>query len=522
MTPRRLLIPPILAYLAYCSSLTLLSHEGFPEGMRSGLGFPYLADKPVGEDGFYMLTVAWNMASGHGIVYNYDLPTSGIQPLSTGIFALLAWAVQSLGGDKWLFVRSVLAFGSVTLLLLGHIVGTIVRRLTDPDAKGLGYALGFLTVVFNFALFRLFTYGLETGIYLILLSSCILYTLALARKGEMRARQAVILGALGGVTAWARIDFCVVFLVFLGVSAIRRQFTVPWVVEVGSVTALFISPWLLYVYGVTGSWLPSSGSAQASLISMETAPSRLWAMGKAILSHLTPWVYSNAGNVFLAAAFLSLAIFVAFLCADRTLWPSLSLRLKQQSHLATWFVALAVLVLVYVLFFWASHFYQRYSAPLLVPLAVVMAAAVADRIRSSSRAVQIVLAYTLPMCFFLWAFLSLHTGRIGNTHVVTAGFVQRWFGSNKVGAFQSGVVGFFNSNVVNLDGKMNQRALKSAKAGRLHLYVDEEHIDVLVDWPGVIHGSLDREWLASNWGRCAEEIGNGASICLQRMSRSAK
>jgi hypothetical protein len=42
-----------------------------------------LSDKPVGEDGYYMLTIALNIAQGHGIAYNYSLPATGIQPLST-------------------------------------------------------------------------------------------------------------------------------------------------------------------------------------------------------------------------------------------------------------------------------------------------------------------------------------------------------------------------------------------------------------------------------------------------------
>ena len=63
--------------------------------MRVSPGFPFLADKPVGEDAYYMLTVAWNIADGQGIVYNYDHSTTGIQPLSTFVYAGLAWMVKA-------------------------------------------------------------------------------------------------------------------------------------------------------------------------------------------------------------------------------------------------------------------------------------------------------------------------------------------------------------------------------------------------------------------------------------------
>jgi hypothetical protein len=444
------------------------------------------------------------------------MPTTGIQPLSTALYAVLARIVQFSGGDKWVFIRSILLLGSINLLLFGHIVGTIVRNLSDPQVKGLGYALGFIGVVFNFALFRLFTYGLETGIYLTSFALCILYTLSLPPKTKLGFREAIVLGALGGVTAWARIDFGVVFLVFLAISVVRHQLKVLWVVVTGAITTLIISPWLLYNFAVTGSWIPSSGAAQAGLITVQSAPSRLWTMGRAILGHLTPWMYSSAGGVFLLAASLSFVAFLAFVFRRKAVLLFVASRLKQQPYVTTWLVGVFALILVYGVFFWAAHFYQRYSAPILVPLTVIMAMTVTERIRGMSRIVRLTVLYALPVCFFGWAILSLHTGRIGNSHTVTAGFVRNYFSSVKVGAFQSGVIGYFNPNVINLDGKVNQTALDYTKDKRLHVYLGSEGIDVLVDWPGYIYGSLDSNWLASNWDMCEVQVPNGVSICLKR------
>ncbi len=508
----RILIPLIIVYVVYSFGLTAMSHVGFPKDMQSGLPVPYLADKPVGEDGFYMLSVAWNISSGRGVVYNNNLPTTGIQPLSTAIFALLAWIVQSLGGDKWNFIRVILAFGSVNLLLFGHIVGAIVRKLTDPKVQNLGYALGFIGVVFNFTLFRLFTYGLETGIYLTLFAITILYTLLFPLKG---IREAIVLGTLVGLTAWARIDFGVVFLIFLCISVLRRQLKMFWVVLTGTIATLFISPWFLYTFHVTGNWIPSSGAAQATLITMQSAPSRLWIMGKAVLTHMTPWCYSVSGWIFIVAASVSFMVLVAFVFHVRGISIFLLSRLKQHPLFTNWFIGTAVLTLIYPVFFWASHFYVRYSAPIVVPLTVIMAMTVCERIRSMSKTVWLVVLSTLPVCFFTWAFLSLHTGRIGNNHSVTAGFIQNYFDSVKVGAFQSGVIGYFNSNVINLDGKVNQSALDYVKDGRLSDYIDSENIVVIVDWPGYIK-SLPADWLTTNWNICGEQIPNNCSICLQR------
>ena len=56
----RCVTPLVLISLAYYACLAIGSRDGFPRNMQDGHLFPYLADKPVGEDGYYMLTVAWN------------------------------------------------------------------------------------------------------------------------------------------------------------------------------------------------------------------------------------------------------------------------------------------------------------------------------------------------------------------------------------------------------------------------------------------------------------------------------
>jgi hypothetical protein len=42
---------------------------------------PYLSDKPLSEDGFYAMTIARNIALGHGITIDGTTWTNGFQPL---------------------------------------------------------------------------------------------------------------------------------------------------------------------------------------------------------------------------------------------------------------------------------------------------------------------------------------------------------------------------------------------------------------------------------------------------------
>ncbi|MCX6031264.1 MAG: hypothetical protein NT169_18440 [Chloroflexi bacterium] len=525
MRLRRLLIPLVLVFLAYGLVLALCSNPGLPKDLQSGRFFPYLADRPVGEDGYYMLTVAWNIASGHGIVYNYDEPTTGIQPLGTLIYAGLAWLVQIAGADKWAFIRVVLLFGIANLVLFAHLIGTIARALARDQAalSPLAYALGFAGTLFNFELFRWFTYGLETGIYLTLLALCFLYTLPFTRGQKIGVCQAAGLGILAGLTGLGRIDFGIVFCLLLGLAWLRRQIKLRWTLVSGVIALLIVSPWFLYVHSVTGAWMPSSGTAQGALVTAGSFAERELTMAQAILSHLTPWIFSNAGGYFVLAAFLSLVIGGALVFRAQSVRALLTKIIRQEPWYTSWSLAILPLVLAYPVISWATHFYQRYSAPLLVPLLPLMAIAVGRRLQAGAKAeaAPLRVLYALAGIFFVWAFLSLHVGRIGNPHVVSAGFIQSNFPAPaKVGAFQSGVIGFFNPNVINLDGKVNHRALQYAGRNELHRYLDAEGVNVLVDWPGFIYGKLDKDWLAAKWESCALPISSRSeivSICLMRV-----
>lgn len=99
--------------LMYAAMLALSATSGFPADLGDGRALPYLSDKPLGEDGFYLLTVAWNWAETGRFEYNYRRITTGVQPLAVFIFGGLARAVQAAGGDKWLFALGMGAISEV-------------------------------------------------------------------------------------------------------------------------------------------------------------------------------------------------------------------------------------------------------------------------------------------------------------------------------------------------------------------------------------------------------------------------
>jgi len=185
--------------------------------------------------------------------------------------------------------------------------------------------------------------------------------------------------------------------------------------------------------------------------------------------------------------------------------------------LAAWAIGMAVLPFLYFAFFWAGHFYARYTAPLVMAGVLIPALAFAflpARMRSQSVALAFG-AFVIVNAMAAWQ--THHRGEIGDGHSVAAGYVAREIPATaKVGAFQSGVVGFYNANVINLDGKVNQAALLALREKRVEEYLDRAGIDYVIDWEGVIKGLMPRAMESGQWVRCPRPVGNLETICVMR------
>lgn len=290
----------------YGGILALFSIGDFPKSLNDGLRMPYLYDEPVGEDGFYMLMVAWNLATGNGITGNFFQPVTGIQLLSTFIYAAIARVVYLFGGNKDIFVRAIIFFGSLNLAIYSFLLGSIAQKLSGaPLAKRYAYIIAALVTVFSFHAFRVFTYGLETGIYLTIIAYIILISFdafaketgpSKAKEGSTtRCPQGIVLGVLVGLAGLARIDFGLVFAVFIILSSLvfRWNSSTILTASVASITALIlVCPWLIYVWNISGTPIPSSGPAQGSLVTLGSFSYRLIRMGNAAIQNISPWFFT--------------------------------------------------------------------------------------------------------------------------------------------------------------------------------------------------------------------------------------
>lgn len=512
-----------LLLTAYGTTVATGAREAFPTAMAGQGPMPRLMDKPVGEDGFYMLSAAWNLGHGRGLSYARGEPTTGVQPLATLLYAGLARATSALGGSRWTFVRVVIVAGTLTAVLLAFVLGGLARSaLPDSAPPDLRARVGFLATALalgDFWIFRTATYGLETGLYLVLVAAFVRCLVGVAERPAWRG--VAVVGGLAGLCGLARVDFGVLLAVVLGVLVVRRRMSLGHGVAIGGIALALVAPWFVYVHDATGAWLPSSGPAQASGLSLGNASVRLVALGVAVVEHAAPWAF--VGVTRSAAVALSLASSVAvgawLVSRRRTIRATVRPRPAWTDVMAALAAGVAVLAVVYVSAFHAWYFYARYLAPaavLVVPgLALLLGRAAPEWTGrwTPARAAPLAAA-VLGAGFAVYAGLSLHTGRIAHTQAVAAGIVASDYAGRRVGAFQSGIVGYVHPDIVNLDGKVDPRALAAARAGRLDAYVDSSGVDVLLDWPLVL-AALDPAVLATRWRPCRPPP-DGFTLCYER------
>jgi hypothetical protein len=493
-----------LLIATYGFFIAIGSNSAFPGGFETNSPMPFLYDKPVGEDGFYMLMVAWNLSEGKGLVANFDQKVTGIQPLATLLFSAVAIAVKLFNGDKVDFIRAVLAFGALNTILFAFLIARLTTELNkeEEDSK----ISSFLASIFacaSFYIYRLSTYGLETGIYLV----CIVFLLIqyIKVKEECKLTKApltknlLLFGILVGVTGLARIDFGVVFFIFILYSAIKdRQLFLPLIVA-GAIGAIVLAPWIIYVFLVTGTPIPSSGPAQASLISMVSFQDRISAMYSAFIQNLMPIIF--VGEKWYTLAFSSVLTFILILMAAR------QRILAKLGCLIDWAFPLLSLLPIYMVFFWATHFYARYTAPLLVLAIPILSVLMCLNLKKLLKINlgPAVTAIGVICVFFAFATMSLHRGKVGNSHLITAGWVAKEKPNEIIGAFQSGVIGYVNEKTVNLDGKVNFDVLPYVKMGNVDEYLRKnEQIKVIIDWPDYINKFISQEYLEHDWRLCVD------------------
>jgi hypothetical protein len=501
-----------LFFAAYAVLLATHSPRGFPAGSTVHSFWPWLADKPLNEDGFYMLTVADNFATGHGLAYNFGPPVTGIQPLSTLVFAAIAFLVHHSGGDRWTLIRIILLFGACTHLLFAWIIARFAASLAPVTQMPLVQTIAFFLLLCDLTIFRLQTCGLETGLSLCLIATCITVWHSLVVKPTMLTF--AIFGIVGGLAGLARIDFGFIYAILLLYLIVKRLGTPLQALFSGAIAMLIVSPWFLYVHRITGGWMPTSGSVESGFSHHGFDRSIAWSL--AWLAHLAPWSYAAINHrETTALAVLSVALVLLLLRRAPQTLSTLSTPVVRNT-LLPWAIAMVALSVLYAIAFQSTFFYVRYFVPALLITVPVIALLLSDQTFLQRH--SLVLLTILATLFSAQLFATLHRGSFGNPRFLAAAYLVHTFPGVHIGAWQSGVIGYLDPDAENLDGKLNAAAYHATMNHTLDSFIDNEGIDVLNDWPGYVHGALPETYLDRYWQPCPHPGLNTDDVCYIRKS----
>lgn len=449
------------------------------------------------EDGYLMQTIARNIANGLGMTTSEGtIPTNGVQPLATFLFAAMHFFA---GGSK----------------LIGTLLVTLVSTLVSGAAAYFFYRVGekvlgnlrhgrelaMISAASWFAAPQIVEHsmnGLETGVYYLAL----LYTLnfyltkisdALWSFGTANR---LVFGLLLGLTFCARNDavffiagLLAAHLFFGGASAgggYRNRLTDCLVAGITSILVSF--PWLVYNYSLFGSIMPISGIAESYGYPFGHNLPYL-----AASLHEAAFLFVPIPRSLEILAPVILASIATIVISVTGFWYySARLTLPARRFFVSGMAFVVCVGVFYGLFFGATHFLARYVSalsPFLWLSSVVTAFFVLNLVFRTPVAVQrSALALLAVLMVSALGFAGTNFAQ-GTTHMHMQ--VVNWVKENVpetqwVGAVQTGTLGFFHDRTINLDGKVNPDALRARmQEGHVLDYVVRSKINYIADWVGV-------------------------------------
>ncbi|MFH1313526.1 MAG: glycosyltransferase family 39 protein [Candidatus Eisenbacteria bacterium] len=473
-----------------------------------------LPSEPLNDDSFYALTIADNIARGDGMSIDGHLETNGFQPLIVLIYALV---FRLSGGDLFLQIRLVHLVNAFLAMLSAALLYRFCARMMS--SMNSGRVISLFAVLLWLGTVPTFIYkmnGLDTGLYFAAILACLLCYQNLRRCPRASVRRVIAFGALLGLTVLTRIDavFLVATFCIMHIWHHRWKFhrAVRDAAIMGATAIGVSSPWWIYNIALFGSPMPTSGYAQGlhsgtlncsvcgNLAALLPALNTLlypftYLPNRAFLSRYFPggtlW-YSLAVTVLVTAATLVLTV-----KRDRT-------RRVLQSILYADLMPLygfgVLLFIFYTFFFCTSHFINRYLSPVLVatvPVNAVIITRVLSLLRIGRTRLAVVGIPVIGAMLTAGLFLFV-TYRFADANNPFYTDQWRWVAENisdkhaRIGAGQTGTLGYFRRSAVNLDGKVNFEALRALRSGTIGRYVMEKDIEYLIDWPKYLEMNILR------------------------------
>ncbi len=452
------------------------------------------------DDGYYYLTIARNIAAGHGATFDGLGPTNGFHPL----WAILVTPIYLIqAASPYVPIRAVIVLALLVHLGAALAVRAAARRLAGASA---GDVAGWLYAGNPLALW-LTVSGMESP--LVALCVALLAGESIRwQSGQTPLDRAAVLrlGLFGGLCALARTELVLLTGLVLAQALLltpRLPLAARFRAAVGAgvVALVVLSPWLGWNLLRFGSLVQVSPRAHHLVASaLAEAKGDVQAPGPLTLGLRLLHVQRQSLDLRLPGpgVLVDMLFVVVLLAAAWWIWSVASSRTSRTDGAMRmrWLAAFVLYAVGFVgaSFLLLGHVRSWYAAGPLVVTALVMAVPIRWALAAAEPARQgrlssrvIVTGYSLGMLALAPVFIGEIRYESGqrNCWAEAAEVVGRATPEGvRVASFNSGTFGYLAPRlVVNLDCVVNNRALPWLAARRLPEFVTENRIRYIVDDP---------------------------------------
>ena len=227
------------------------------------------------DDAMISMRYAWNLSHGLGLVWNPGEYVEGY----TNLLMTLLMSLATLLLDKVNAVLAIQIFGIIFMLANAYLVMSIAEYLIPRQERyhQLFRAVAFLCTLSYYPLLYWSLMGMETGLLAVLLSLSVLLALRYAR--DRRPTQGVLLSVSLGLAFLTRPDTVVlafpvfVYVFYAAHKSERSLRSLPFLLAMLGLYALFIVGQELFRWGYYGEWLPNTYTLKVSGIPLLA---RIW------------------------------------------------------------------------------------------------------------------------------------------------------------------------------------------------------------------------------------------------------
>ena len=311
-----------------------------------------------------------------------------------------------------------------------------------------------------------------------------------------------------GLTVLARIDSILIVLFILFTLLFTRALSKKEFAWISLITFFTLLPWLYFVFTTQGSIIPSSASVQTGLTSAELSY-RIDQFFFSIFTNYIPWLHS--GQTQSLIIYILTLIFILYLYKYQKVFIKNFFKFLIIKY---WSVAILISSIVYLIFASQPYFFFRYlsihiliAIPFLALLITNLLSYRSSKFKNSFIAIVLII-------FFVNAVYYFHYPKQVTGLALRTSFIEKnKLFEQKIGMAQNGISGYFFDNILNLDGKVNNEALKAIKGNYLYNYISRENISILIEWEEWFD-ILPSTELKQNWQLFNDQIKDNKTLVM--------